>query len=288
MSTSLIILIVLGLGVVAFVTGRSRALAVVDGDRRKLHSLPGYYGAFVGLNTVVPAMLALILWLLVQPFVVNNSAAGMIDESNIAEGSSLSLVMSDVRRVADGLDIAVDEGALTREAAANLETGSDDVRGLLADVGVVLGSDVTAETLQAAQRFRGMSATGNLLMTLLVLVISVAGFGVSWRMVTKDYRARNLVEQGIMLVLIGAASIAILTTVGIVLSLVFNTYEFFKLYSPLDFFFGLNWSPSFSGRGSSSQLGILPLLWGTLYISLIALLVAASLFFFFLVYPSVF
>jgi len=68
-----------------------------------------------------------------------------------------------------------------------------------------------------------------------------------------------------------------LTTIGIVLSLIFNTYEFFKLYQASDFFLGTTWSPSFSGRGQSSELGILPLLWGTLYISLIALLVAVPI-----------
>ncbi len=73
------------------------------------------------------------------------------------------------------------------------------------------------------------------------------------------------------MLLISAASIAILTTVGIVLSLVFNTIEFFRLYPASEFFSGLEWAPSFSGRGGSSELGILPLLWGTLYISFVAL-----------------
>jgi len=83
-----------------------------------------------------------------------------------------------------------------------------------------------------------------------------------------------VVEAAVKMLLIGAASIAILTTLGIVLSLVFNTIEFFRLYPASDFFFGTNWAPSFSGRGGSSDLGVLPLLWGTFYISLVALAVA--------------
>ena len=286
MSNTLIILIILGLGFIGYFAGRSRALAAAGGDRRNLHSLPAYYGANVGLNAVVPAMLALFVWLIVQPLIINNSVSGMIDQDRIAEGSSLGLVMSDVRRVAEGLDVAVEEGAMTPEQAQDIRTEFSNVRERLAEVGVALGSGVTAETLRAAQSYRAMAWTGNWLKTFVVLVIAVGALLVSLRLITRDFRARNIVEKGIMLVLIAAASIAIMTTVGIVLSLIFNTYEFFKLYPITDFFFGLSWSPSFSGRGGSSELGIVPLLWGTLYISFIALLVAVPIGLFAAIYLS--
>jgi len=100
------------------------------------------------------------------------------------------------------------------------------------------------------------------------------------------FRARNVVESGVRWLLIAAASIAILTTVGIFLSLIFNTVEFFRLYPAGDFFFGTTWQPSFTGRGGSSQLGVLPLLWGTFYISLIALAVAVPIGLFSAIYLS--
>ncbi|MEL6839459.1 MAG: phosphate ABC transporter permease subunit PstC [Pseudomonadota bacterium] len=286
MSNTLILLIILGLGVAGFFVGRSRSLAVVDGDTRNLHSLPFYYGANVGLNAIVPASLALFAWLIIQPFVINNSVSGMINDRSIERGGSLSLVMSDVRRVAEGLDRAVAEGAMTEETASDIRVEFTNVRDRLSDVGVALGSDVTSDTLRAAQRYREMAGTGNIMKTLVILAISIGGLVVSWRLVTPHFRARNVVENGILLVLIAAASIAILTTVGIVLSLIFNTYEFFRLYPIADFFFGLSWSPSFSGRGGSSELGIIPLLWGTLYISLIALLVAVPIGLFAAIYLS--
>ena len=286
MSNTLILLIVLGLGVFGFFAGRSRAMATVGGDRRLLHSLPNYYGANVALNTIVPAVIVLFTWSIVQPMVINGAVSGMINQDRIAEGSSLGLVMSDVRRVAEGLDVAVAQGVMTPDMASDIRAESSNVREQLAQVGVPLGSGVTSETLQAAQSYRAMAGTGNLLKTLVVLMVSAAGLALSWRLITRDYRARNVVEKGIMIVLIGAASIAILTTVGIVLSLIFNTYEFFKLYPVTDFFFGTNWSPSFSGRGQSSELGILPLLWGTLYISFIALLVAVPIGLFAAIYLS--
>jgi phosphate transport system permease protein len=98
-----------------------------------------------------------------------------------------------------------------------------------------------------------------------------------------EFRARNVVESGIRVLLVAAASIAILTTLGIVLSLIFNTIEFFKLYPASEFFTSLTWAPSFGG---GSELGILPLLWGTLYISVIALLVAVPIGLFAAIYLS--
>jgi phosphate transport system permease protein len=80
-----------------------------------------------------------------------------------------------------------------------------------------------------------------------------------------------------------ASTIAILTTVGIVLSMLFETFNFFQLYPWQEFFFGLEWRPSFEG---GSELGLIPLLWGTLYISLIALLVAVPIGLFAAVYMA--
>jgi phosphate transport system permease protein len=102
-----------GVATIGFVVGRSRALASAGGDSRNLHSLPVYYGSNVGLKAVVPAFFALIVWLLVQPLVVNQMVSGMIPDSSVREGSSLGLVMAEVRRTADGIDTAIDAGLMT-------------------------------------------------------------------------------------------------------------------------------------------------------------------------------
>ena len=91
---------------VGFITGRARALQSAGGDARRLHSLPIYYGSNVALWAVVPAVAALIIWLLVQPLFVNSRVMDSLPEMLLGEGSSIGLVMSDVRRVAEGLDVA--------------------------------------------------------------------------------------------------------------------------------------------------------------------------------------
>ena len=248
-----------------------------------MHSLPNYYGINVAMFTFVPATFLLVVWVLVQPMLISSSVSDMIPTENYADEGALTLVMSDVRRVADGLDTAIAQGALSQTEAKDLDATTSDVREILARVGVALGSGVEPYVLGAAQRYRTLAQGGRWLMTALVLGVAIVGFTYSYAKTTKDYRARNIVEAGVLWLLIGAASLAILTTIGIVFSLVFNTIEFFKLYSAWDFFTGTVWAPSFGG---GSQLGIAPLLWGTFYISLIALAVAVPIGLFAAIYLS--
>jgi phosphate transport system permease protein len=129
----------------------------------------------------------------------------------------------------------------------------------------------------------GLADPGNVVVTALTLLAGAAGFWLAYGRIERDYRARNVVEQMVKGILIFAASIAIFTTVGIVLSMLFETGHFFAQYSWTHFFFGTTWSPNFSGN---SELGMLPLLWGTLYVSFIALLVAVPIGLFAAIYLS--
>ena len=104
-----------------------------------------------------------------------------------------------------------------------------------------------------------------------VLMLALAGGAHAYLRVRPDFAARTRIERVILGLLLGASLIAILTTAGIVLSMLFETGHFFQQYPWQDFLFGTTWSPRFGG---GSQLGILPLVWGTLYISLIALAVS--------------
>ncbi|WP_299591880.1 phosphate ABC transporter permease subunit PstC [uncultured Tateyamaria sp.] len=279
-------LIVLAISALGFFTGRRRALASADGDSRNLHSLPIYYGSNAFMKSVVPAFGLMLLWLLVQPLFIDNRVEQMIPESEIAGGANIGLVMSEVRRTADGLQNAVDAGLLDDGMARNSQSDLTDLTQRLRDAGQVVTSQITQTVLHAAQAYRALSQTSNMLMTIAVLIVAVAGAVWGTMESAKSFRARNTVEQGVLALLIAAASVAILTTIGIVLSLIFNTIEFFRLYPASEFFFLLQWAPSFSGRGGASSLGIIPLLWGTLYISLVALLVAVPVGLFAAIYLS--
>lgn len=268
-----ILITLLALGALGFVLGRQRAVASAGGDTRVLHSLPVYYGTNVTLLTLVPALLVLGVWLMAQPIVIDRMVSAQLPDSYVSEAASRDLLMTEIRRLADGIDTAVERGAFNGRDALDLSVG-DDIRRQLADAGVALGADVSPEVLQAAQSFREMSGAGRTWMTVAVFALALAGLAYAYLRTSKDLRARNLVEHMILGVLMLASTLAILTTVGIVLSMLWDTRNFFQLYPWQDFFFGLEWRPSFEGN---SELGLIPLLWGTLYISFIALLVAVPI-----------
>ncbi|MEP3947800.1 phosphate ABC transporter permease subunit PstC [Ascidiaceihabitans sp.] len=273
---------VIALSILGYIVARARALAGAGGDRRALHSLPTYYGTNAAMFTAVPALGVLAIWLLAQPMMIENRVSAMIPASVIGDGSNIGLIMSDVRRVADGLDVAVAQDALTPQDALSLSADTD-VRKMLADVGVALGSAVKPEVLAAAQTYRASAQSGRLWMTAVVLVLAAIGFVFSVAMSKPDFRARNTVERGVLALLMVAASLAILTTIGIVFSMLFESINFFRLHPWTDFFFGGSWAPNFRG---DSDLSILPLLWGTLYISIIALAVAVPIGLFAAIYLS--
>ncbi|MEM9684969.1 MAG: phosphate ABC transporter permease subunit PstC, partial [Pseudomonadota bacterium] len=199
------------------------------------------------------------------------SVSGLIDPADIAEGSSRTLVMSDVRRIAGGLDTALDAGLIVENELPSLRSNVDDVRRRLADVGVALGSDIKPRILDAALAYRATARGLQIAMAIAVLAISAIGAALAFRRLQPEFRARNVTEAAVKALLILASCVAIATTVGIVFSLVFETWNFFKLHPASDFFFNLTWNPQFRG---GSDLGIAPLLWGTLYVSFVALLVA--------------
>ncbi|MEP2639387.1 phosphate ABC transporter permease subunit PstC [Roseobacter sp.] len=274
---------VLLLTVAVFVATRSRAKASVGGDVRLLHSLPNYYGYNAAMFTAVPALGVLAIWLLAQPMMIESAVFKMIPDQLVGEGSSRGLVMSDVRRVAEGLDIAVAQGALSADQADTIRTDQSDVRAILADVGVALGSDVQPQVLGAAQSYRARSTTGSFWMVIVVGALALVGASGAYAVTNGTFRARNVVERGALGLLMLAASLAILTTVGIVLSMLFESINFFRLHPWTDFFLGGSWAPNFRG---DSDLSILPLLWGTLYISIIALMVAVPVGLFAAIYLS--
>ena len=280
MTVANLFIFILILGALGYLAGRLRARSVSNGDPRLLHSLPGYYGWNAAMFTVIPAFAVMIIWLLAQPVLIERTISAIITDDLIPEGSSQSLVMSDLKRVAEGLDTAVAVGAMSADTADQM---SGDIRGQLANVGVALGNDISPEVMQAAHDYRAMTAKGNQALFVVAALLAVAGLAYSITRTTRDFRARNTVEAGVKGLLIFASVIAIATTGGIVLSMLFETNNFFRQYSWSHFFFGTEWSPNFRG---GSDLGLLPLLWGTLYISLIALVVAVPIGLFAAIYMS--
>jgi phosphate transport system permease protein len=122
------------------------------------------------------------------------------------------------------------------------------------------------------------------------LVFGLLGIAFGLRSLSAQFRARNNVERVVKIVLLAAASVAVLTTIGIVFSVLFETVRFFERVSPLEFLFGLQWSPQTAIRadqaGSSGAFGIVPLVTGTLLITTIAMLIAGPVGLFAAIYMA--
>jgi phosphate transport system permease protein len=92
---------------------------------------------------------------------------------------------------------------------------------------------------------------------------------------TRTPTVRSRFELGIKVALMAAAALSVVTTLLIVGSLLFESIEFFGEIPIGDFLFGTKWTPQFAGDQQS--FGVLPLIWGTIYLSLIGLIVAIPL-----------
>ena len=249
MNLFLLLAAVLALAGIGYRLGRGRALAVAGGRRRDLNSLPGYYGLYTAIWCAVPAIAVLAAWLLVQPIVLEQLARSTLPAGSAALTPAMrDLLLSDIRQLAAG-------DFTTRQ--------------------------VTPELRAAADAYAGMKSTGFAAMAVLALIAGAAGLSRGWQAVNAELRARNLVERVVKILLFAASAVAVLTTIGIVLSLLFEAIRFFNRVSPFEFLFGLQWSPQTALRadqvGASGSFGAVPIFAGTALISVIAMCVAVPL-----------
>jgi phosphate transport system permease protein len=246
--TSLIIVLALGLLAIAgFYLGRSRALSTVSGRASRLHSLPGYHGYFVAIWCGLPALALFGLWLALEPAIVDGLVkASLPQQYQEMSSGRLGLVMNDIRNLAVG----------------NITSGTPD-------------DAIRA----AADYYNTLKQTSRIALGVVALSMAIAGLAFARSRIAPRMRARQAVERVVTVFLVVSSTIAILTTVGIVLSLVVEAGRFFAMISPAGFLFGLEWSPQIALRadqaGATGLFGMIPLFAGTLLISFIAMCVAA-------------
>jgi phosphate transport system permease protein len=164
-----------------------------------------------------------------------------------------------------------------------------ELRAALGAKGVPLAGDPQPFMVKAAAELNRMTFVSRILMTILVLGASIGGALFAYRQIAPRFRARNRVEKVILGSLVVASSIAILTTVGIVASMLTEAAHFFTAIPAWEFFFGTVWDPRFAAAGSGGsegQFGLIPLLLGTLYIGFVAMLFAVPIGLFSAIYMS--
>ena len=249
MSAPTFIVVLLVLSSIAYYLGRKRAFAVAQGHIRKLHSLPTYYGLYAALWCGIPALLVLAVWSMFESTIITHLVvADLPDDIRNLGADRLNLVVNDIK---------------------NLVSGN------------IVSSKISPAMQAAADHYKSLQATSNWLLGVIALAIALGGGSLMLTRIQAQHRARNAVESFLTVILIVCSSIAILTTIGIVLSVLFESVRFFHAIPVSDFIFGLDWSPQTAIRadqvGSSGAFGVVPLFAGTLLISFIAMLVAVPI-----------
>lgn len=248
MQTAHLLLLVLVLTPVAYSLAlmRSRAVAEPLGGIRNLKALPFYYAARAALWCAVPALIVLALWSAFEGRVIQSLVIASMPEDAWPETAGrASLMLSQISNVAAGkLDAAMvpDYVAAASSVLENLRERSENFKAIL------------------------------------VVLIAVLGAAFAWTRVAPHINARENVERTLRWSFFSCAAIAVLTTAGIVFSVLFETLRFFERVPISDFLFSTSWSPQTALRadqvGSEGAFGVIPLFTGTLLISAIALLVA--------------
>lgn len=267
MSYGLILAVLLVLTMVGFYMGRNRARAVNASGLTRLHSLPSYYGAHVAIWIALPAFFLFVFWIAFQSSII---------EGIVWNGLPETVQVLGEQKAKDSL--SPEQKNLLVNNIRNFATG-DITSGAITDL-----------IKKGAAHFNRLMALSTWIMVAAMALLMALGLLLTYRSIAPSMRARNRVERVVLLLLMVASTIAVLTTVGIVLSLLFEAFEFFTKISPIDFLFGLEWSPQTAIRsdqvGASGAFGAIPVFAGTMLITVIAMVVAVPVGLFAAVYLS--
>ena len=220
--------------------------------------MPSYHGAYLALWCSVPALLVLAAWLVLEPrFIEQLVVAALPEQARALPPARLNLLLNDVRNLALDRAVSAEPSAAVRAAAAH---------------------------------YSSLRQTGFAALAVVTLVLALGGLVLGQRHLSPTLKARNTVERALRVALIASSTVAVFTTAGIVLSLLFESLRFFSLVPVSDFLFGLSWSPQTAIRadqvGSSSAFGAVPVFAGTLVITVIAMIVAVPIGLFSAIYMA--
>ena len=251
MTPATLFIVLLALCGSAYYIGRRRAFAIA-GDTsqiRNLHSRPIYYGALTALWCGIPALILFGLWLAFESTIITQLViSGLPENIRSQTGAELNLFINQIKNIVSG----------------NIVSGQ-----------------ITPVMQAAADHYHSLQTTSKAALAVIVISMAMLGLLVVRAKITPTLRARNAVEKVIQYILIACSTIAIFTTIGIVLSVLYEAIRFFKVVPFTEFLFGLEWSPQMAIRadqvGSSGAFGAVPVFLGTALISAIAMLVAVPI-----------
>jgi len=229
-----------------FYIGKKKSLSLINkGDAKQLASKPNYHGYYIFFWCLIPAIIIYITFSISGNFLIKSIVLNLVPNINEMSQTNISFVYDQIKSMALG----------------SADAFSTDEK-----------------LIPAANKYNSLKQTSNTSFFVIILCFLSVVIIFLKKKIQIDFPARVKVEKFFSYILLLCSVIAIITTIGIVLSLLFESVRFFKSISFFDFIFGTHWSPQMAIRedqvGSSGSFGSIPLISGTLLITFIAMVIS--------------
>ena len=241
-------LIIILLGIYsAYIFGKSRITSHSRQLEIKTASLPTYYAQYIMVWCLLPALIVYFGWIIFEDQIIQNLVLANFD-FDLNPALNASLLIAEIKNVA--LSDSFAEGKAT-------------------------------EILNAAEHYASIKYVSSISFYLSILIVMILGVMFASRKLQPSFRAQQSIENYVKYFLFFCSSVAVLTTVGIVFSLLFESLRFFSDVSVFEFLFGTKWYPYIPIRegqsGSQGSFGAVPIFAGTFLIMIVAMCVATPI-----------
>jgi len=238
-------LIIILIGIYSsYIFGKSRIKKISIAANIKSVSLPTYYAQYMLFWCLLPALIVYFGWIIFEDQIIQNLVLANFD-FDLNPALNAGLLIAEIKNVAANINFA--EGK-------------------------------SLEIINAAEHFSFLKQTSTVAFYVSILIFMILGVMVASRKLHPNFRAQKYIEKYIKYFLIFCSSVAVLTTVGIVFSLLFESLRFFSDVSVFEFLFGTKWYPYIPIRegqsGSQGSFGAIPIFAGTFLIMIVAMCVA--------------
>ncbi|MBH71590.1 MAG: phosphate ABC transporter permease subunit PstC [Pelagibacteraceae bacterium] len=253
-----IILAILLCSVYGFYLGKKKSQSLISKDNlNDLNSKPNYHGYYIFFWCLIPSIMVFITFSIFGNIITKYLVLDMVPDLVNVSPSNIDFLYSQIKLMASG------------EADA---FSTDE------------------KLIPAVDKYNSLQQIITVSLSLIILCVISTVLTYFKNKISLAFAARQKVEKVFKILLLACSVVAIFTTIGIVLSLLFESFRFFKSVNFFDFIFGMHWSPQIAIRedqvGSSGAFGSLPVLSGTLLITFIAMFIAVPIGLFSAIYLS--
>ena len=241
-----------------FYLGKKKSANLVSNKVSELHSTPIYHGYYIFLWCFVPSLIVLISWQVLDNYLIKSLVLNLVPGFETLDKGNINFVFEKIKTMA------------TQETIDPFFYDE--------------------QLIPASKKYNWLTKISNI--TLFTVILSFLAIVLVYvkNKIQAEFTARVYVEKFIKTILFMCSVVAIFTTLGIVLSLLLESLKFFQSVPLFDFIFGTHWSPQIAIRedqvGSSGAFGSVPVLAGTLLITLIAMIVSIPVGLFSAIYLS--